>query len=61
MIWRNILDSAVNEVSEALSMHAASPAIRIVVVATGVTVLLGLRNPPRSWMVRWVPPYLASL
>jgi hypothetical protein len=26
-----------------------APAIRIVVVHTGVTVLLGLRNPPRSW------------
>jgi hypothetical protein len=30
-------------------MHAASPAIRIVVVPTGVTVLLWLHNPPRSW------------
>jgi hypothetical protein len=30
-------------------MHAAPPAIQIVVVPTGVTVLLGLRNPPRSW------------
>jgi hypothetical protein len=25
------------------------PTIRIVVVPTGVTVLLGLRNPPHSW------------
>jgi hypothetical protein len=33
----------------ALSMHAAPPAIWIVVVPTGVTVLLGLHNPPCSW------------
>jgi hypothetical protein len=30
-------------------MHVAPPAIRIVVVPVGVTVLLGLRNPPHSW------------
>jgi hypothetical protein len=30
-------------------MHTASPAIRIVVVPAGVIVMLGLRNPPRSW------------
>jgi hypothetical protein len=30
-------------------MHAAPPAIRTIVVPVGVTVLLGLRNPPRSW------------
>jgi hypothetical protein len=30
-------------------MHVAPPAIRIVVVPTGVTVLLGRHNPPRSW------------
>jgi hypothetical protein len=30
-------------------MHAAPPDIQIVVVPTGVTVLLGLSNPPRSW------------
>jgi hypothetical protein len=30
-------------------MHAAPLAIRIVVVCAGVTVLLGLHNPPRSW------------
>jgi hypothetical protein len=30
-------------------MHAAPPAIQIIVVLTGVTVLLGLRNPPHSW------------
>jgi hypothetical protein len=30
-------------------MHAAPPAIQIVVVPVGVTVLLGLRNPPHSW------------
>jgi hypothetical protein len=32
----------------ALSMHAVPPAIRIVVVPTGVIDLLGLHNPPRS-------------
>jgi hypothetical protein len=36
-------------VSEALSMHVVPQAIRIVVVPAGVTVLLGLHNPPRSW------------
>jgi hypothetical protein len=30
-------------------MHVMPPAIRIVVVPTGVTVLLGFRNPPHSW------------
>jgi hypothetical protein len=46
--WK-ILDSAVDEVSEALSVHVVTPAIRIVVVPAGVTVLLVLRNPPCSW------------
>jgi hypothetical protein len=49
LIRQKILDSAVDEVSEALSMHVAAPAIRIVVVSAGVTILLGLRNPPHSW------------
>jgi hypothetical protein len=31
-------------------MHAVPPAIQIVVVPIGVTVLLGLHNPPRSWI-----------
>jgi hypothetical protein len=30
-------------------MHVVPSAIQIVVVPIGVTVLLGLRNPPRSW------------
>jgi hypothetical protein len=30
-------------------MHVVPLAIRIVVVPVGVTVLLGLRNLPRSW------------
>jgi hypothetical protein len=30
-------------------MHVALPTIRTVVVLVGVTVLLGLRNPPCSW------------
>jgi hypothetical protein len=46
--WK-ILDNAVDEVTEALSMHLTPPAIRIVMVPRGVTVLLGLSNPPRSW------------
>jgi hypothetical protein len=33
----------------ALSMHVAPSAMRIVVVPAGVTVPLGLHNPPRSW------------
>jgi hypothetical protein len=33
----------------ALSVHAVPPAIRIVLVPTGVTILLGLHNPPCSW------------
>jgi hypothetical protein len=45
--WK-ILDSAVNEVSEALSMHVVPPAIWIVVVPAEVIDLLRLRNPPRS-------------
>jgi hypothetical protein len=49
LIRRKILDSTVDEVSEALSMHVAPLAIQIVVVPTGVTVLLGLCNPPHSW------------
>jgi hypothetical protein len=49
LIWRKILDCAVDEVSEAFSMHVTPPAIRIVVVPTGVTVLLGLQNPSHRW------------
>jgi hypothetical protein len=45
----NVLDIAIDEVSGALSMHAAPAAIWTVVVPAGVTVLLGLRNPPHSW------------
>jgi hypothetical protein len=48
MIRWKILDNAVDEVSEALSMHVEPPAIRIVVVPVGVIVMLGLGNPPRS-------------
>jgi hypothetical protein len=44
-----VLDIAIDEMSGALSMHVVPPAIQIVVVPTGVTVLLGLHNPPRSW------------
>jgi hypothetical protein len=30
-------------------MHAVPPTIQTVVIPVGVTVLLGLHNPPRSW------------
>jgi hypothetical protein len=49
LIRQKILDSAVDVVSEALSMHMAPLAIRTIVVPTGVIVQLGLRNPPCSW------------
>jgi hypothetical protein len=49
LIRRKILDSAFDVVLEALSMHVAPPAIRTIVVPIGVTVLLGLRNPPCCW------------
>jgi hypothetical protein len=52
LIRRKILDSAVDMVLEALSMHVAPPAIRTIVVSVGVTVLLGLHNPPHSWTGR---------
>jgi hypothetical protein len=42
-----VLNISIDEVSWALSMHAAPPAICTVVVPVGVTVLLGLHNPPR--------------
>jgi hypothetical protein len=60
LIRRKILDSAVDVVPEALSMHVAPPAIRIVVVPTGVTVLLGLCNPLCSW-IGMVAPSLPGL
>jgi hypothetical protein len=60
LIGRKILDSAVDEVSEALSMHIVPPTIRIVMVPVGVTVMLRLRNPARSW-TGTVGPFLASL
>jgi hypothetical protein len=31
-------------------MHVVPPAIQNVVVPVEVTVMLGLRNPPRSWI-----------
>jgi hypothetical protein len=50
LIRRKILDSAVDVVSEALSMHVTPLAIQTVVLPIGVTVLLGLYNPPYSWI-----------
>jgi hypothetical protein len=49
LIGGKILDNAVDEVSDTLSMHMVPPTIQIIVVITGVTVLLGFHNPPRSW------------
>jgi hypothetical protein len=57
LIRRKILDSAVDVVSEALSMHVAPSVVRTVVVPTRMTVMLGLRNPPRSW-TSTVGPFL---
>jgi hypothetical protein len=49
--WQGkVLDIAIDEVSGALSMHAVPPAIQIVVVPAGVTILLGLHNPPCNWI-----------
>jgi hypothetical protein len=50
-LWwqQKVLDRAIDEVSGALSMHAAPLAIQIFVVHAGVTVLLGFCNLPRSW------------
>jgi hypothetical protein len=53
-VWRltdssKVLYIVIDEVSGALSIHVAPPAIRIIVVPAGVTVLLGLHNPACSW------------
>jgi hypothetical protein len=49
LIRGKIPDSAVDEVSEVLSMHVVPPDIRIIGLPAGVTVMLGLCNPPCSW------------
>jgi hypothetical protein len=41
-------------------MHVMPPAIRIVVVPVGMTVLLGHCNPPRNW-IGTVGPSLSGL
>jgi hypothetical protein len=46
---QKVLDIAIDEVSGALSMHAVPLAIQTVVVPAGVTVLVGLPNPPCIW------------
>jgi hypothetical protein len=46
---REVLGIAIDEVSEALSMHEAPLTIQTVVVPAVVTVLLGLHNPPCSF------------
>jgi hypothetical protein len=43
------LDIAIDEVSGTLSTHKTLPAIWILAVPVGVTVLIGLHNPPRTW------------
>jgi sugar (pentulose or hexulose) kinase len=43
-----VVPPAVDEVLEALSMQVVPPAIQIVMVPTGVTVMLGLHNPPHG-------------
>jgi hypothetical protein len=49
-IWRRkVLNIAIDEVSAALSMHAAPRPYGLFVVPVGVTVLLGLHNLPCSW------------
>jgi hypothetical protein len=45
--WK-VLHIAIDKMSGALSMHAVPPAIWTIVVPTGVTVMLGLHNPPHS-------------
>jgi hypothetical protein len=60
LIRLKILDSAINVVSEALSMHVVLSTIWIIVVPAGVTVLLGLYNPPRGW-TGTVGPFLPGL
>jgi hypothetical protein len=42
-------------------MHVAPLAIRIVVVPIGVTVLLGLHNPQRSWVGSSIPGFTIAL
>jgi hypothetical protein len=54
--WK-VLDVAIDEVLGALSMHAVPRPYGLFVVPTGVTVLLGLRNPPHSW-TGMVGPFL---
>jgi hypothetical protein len=48
LIRQKILDSADDEVSKALSMHVAPLSVRIAMVPAGVTIILGLHNPPCS-------------
>jgi hypothetical protein len=54
-----VLGIAIDVVSGTMSMHAAPPGIWIVAVPAGVTILLGLRNPPCSW-TSMVGPSLAG-
>jgi hypothetical protein len=61
LIRRKILDSAVDVVSEVLTIHVVPLAIRTVVVPAGVTVLFELHNPPCSWTGTVGPPYLTLL
>jgi hypothetical protein len=53
--WRKVLDVAIDTVLVAFSMNTTPLAIQTVVITVGVTVLLGLRNPPHSWTSTGAP------
>jgi hypothetical protein len=53
--WK-VLHIVIDEVSGALSMPYG-----LFVVPAGMTVMLGLHNPPCSWTGTVVPPYPASI
>jgi hypothetical protein len=46
--WK-VLDIAIDKVSGASSMHTVPRPYKLIVVPAGVTVLLGIHKPPRSW------------
>jgi hypothetical protein len=48
VLQRKVLDIAIDEAFP-MSMHTTPLTIRTIVVLAGVTVLLGLHNPPCSW------------
>jgi hypothetical protein len=56
---QKVLDIAINEVSRELSLHTVPRSYGLFVLPAGVTVLLGLHNPPRNWTTM-VGPSLPS-